>query len=420
MKRWNYFFLLFVLMIVACSKPPKSSELIVIDLEANIDNFKRVDLSELAAEVEYIPLETNQNCIISAIRNIDIKRGLIFISHYGECLLFDAKGKFISLIGKKGKGPGEYLYPGVVKIGENSLFIPSYRDLFIYNKSGEFIERVKNPAIFDNTPFNKNWIPLSDSLFICQIRNVMGQEENKAIIFNRNSDTVQLFPNQIKFNRIKNSSRSDDGRAEFYFLRNELFYKEYTDDTLFRVNNMKLMEPVLTFYLGKFKMPYQLRSLPSAEYIGKISDYVWITNLFETEQYFLFKFYFGSHYPFKTKTEILIEGESRFIQPPVLGVFEKKTGETFIVQPPEIDDSVNPNGIGNDWDGGLIFFPQTRINDSTLLMSILPYELKKFVRTDAFKNSTPKFPEKKKQLEKLANSLTEDDNPVLMLVKLKE
>ena len=420
MKRWNYFFLLFVLMIVACSKPPKNSELIVIDLEANIDNFKRVDLSELATEVEYIPLETNQNCLISLIRNIDINREFIFISHYGECLLFDTKGKFISLIGKKGKCPGEYLYPGLVNIGENSLFISSYRDLLIYNKSGEFIEKVKNPVNFDNTPFNKNWIPLSDSLFICQIRNVMGQEENKAIIFNRYSDTVQLFPNHIKFNRIKNSSRTDDGRAEFYFFRNELFYKEYTDDTLFRLNNKKLMEPVFTFNLGKFKMPYQLRSLPSAEYMGKINDYIWIINHFETEHFFFFKFYFGSHYPFKTKKEYLIEGESRFGWAPVLGVYKKKTGEAFIVQPPEIDDSVNPNGIGNDWDGGLNFFPEARINDSTLLMSFLPYELKKFVRTVAFKNSTPKYPEKKKELERLAKSLNENDNPVLMLVKLKE
>jgi len=31
-----------------------------------------------------------------------------------------------------------------------------------------------------------------------------------------------------------------------------------------------------------------------------------------------------------------------------------------------------------------------------------------------------KHPEKKKELEKLANSLDENDNPVLMLVKLKE
>jgi hypothetical protein len=35
------------------------------------------------------------------------------------------------------------------------------------------------------------------------------------------------------------------------------------------------------------------------------------------------------------------------------------------------------------------------------------------------KKITSKYPEKKKELEKLANSLNENANPVLMLVKLK-
>jgi hypothetical protein len=48
------------------------------------------------------------------------------------------------------------------------------------------------------------------------------------------------------------------------------------------------------------------------------------------------------------------------------------------------------------------------------------YKLKDLISSDDFKNSTPKYPEKKKYLEKLANSLDENDNPVLMLVKLKE
>jgi len=45
--------------------------------------------------------------------------------------------------------------------------------------------------------------------------------------------------------------------------------------------------------------------------------------------------------------------------------------------------------------------------------------LKKYITSEAFQNST-QFPEKKKELEKLANSLKETDNPVLVLVKLKK
>jgi hypothetical protein len=54
-----------------------------------------------------------------------------------------------------------------------------------------------------------------------------------------------------------------------------------------------------------------------------------------------------------------------------------------------------------------------------LIGSVNAFKLKAHVASEAFKNSTPKYPEKKKELEKLANSLKETDNPVLMIVRLK-
>jgi len=49
---------------------------------------------------------------------------------------------------------------------------------------------------------------------------------------------------------------------------------------------------------------------------------------------------------------------------------------------------------------------------------IYPYELKINVISNRFKNSNLRCAELKKELEQLANSL--NDNPVLMLVKLKK
>jgi hypothetical protein len=51
---------------------------------------------------------------------------------------------------------------------------------------------------------------------------------------------------------------------------------------------------------------------------------------------------------------------------------------------------------------------------------INPYQIKTLVMNNEFKNSISKYPEKKKELEKLANSLKETDNPVLMIVRLKK
>ena len=43
-------------------------------------------------------------------------------------------------------------------------------------------------------------------------------------------------------------------------------------------------------------------------------------------------------------------------------------------------------------------------------------QLKDHVESNDFKDIVPKYPKKKKQLEELAKSLTEFDNPVLMFV----
>ena len=408
------------MLFASCAKKQENDGPLVINLEKNISNFKKVHLSNIAEDVRYILLETNNESFIEDIRNLDIDSDYIFVSARGKCILFDSKGKFVSKIGKKGKGPGEYIYPSAVKIGKKVLFVPSSENLLIYSKTGEFLQSVKNPAWFDVMPFNDNWFPITDSLFICQVRNVMGDEASKAVVFNINSDTIQLIPNYIKFSRSKISYRSDDGRAKFYLYKNLLSYREYMNDTLFRFRDNYKLEPSYIFSLGKYQFPPELRGLPTREYVEKFKKYIWIYDFFETNNFFFFNLSFGIDYPFKTQKEYIINGKTTMGIAPVLAVFNKINKETFIIQPSQINDGLNPNGIENDWDGGMNFFPQARINDSTLLMSFLPFQLKIFVKSEAFKNSTPKYPEKKKVLEELANSLDENDNPVLMLVKLKE
>ena len=77
-------------------------------------------------------------------------------------------------------------------------------------------------------------------------------------------------------------------------------------------------------------------------------------------------------------------------------------------------------GLLNDLDGGPDILPQTIKNDMTLISWIDALTLKKHIASEGFKNSTPKYPEKKKELQKLANCLKETDNPILVLAKIKK
>jgi hypothetical protein len=77
-------------------------------------------------------------------------------------------------------------------------------------------------------------------------------------------------------------------------------------------------------------------------------------------------------------------------------------------------------GLTNDLDGGPKVIPLTTKDNNTIITMIDAIALKKHIASSQFKDSTPKYPEKKKELEKLANSLKETDNPVLVIVKLKK
>lgn len=62
-------------------------------------------------EFKFIPLETTDSCLIGSISNIQIRNNLIFILEgrkSEDLFVFDMNGKFISEVGKKGGGPGQY------------------------------------------------------------------------------------------------------------------------------------------------------------------------------------------------------------------------------------------------------------------------------------------------------------------------
>jgi hypothetical protein len=77
-------------------------------------------------------------------------------------------------------------------------------------------------------------------------------------------------------------------------------------------------------------------------------------------------------------------------------------------------------GIINDLDGGPNILPRTVKDDNTIIALLDIVQLKAHIASEAFKNSNPKYPDKKTELEKMANSLKETDNPVLVLAKINK
>jgi hypothetical protein len=174
----------------------------------------------------------------------------------------------------------------------------------------------------------------------------------------------------------------------FYSYNNRLYKKEISSDTIYSYEN-RLFNPHVVIDQGKKLITPSVRSNTESDKISE--NYFQQLNLFEFGDYIYYEF--------------LINGN-------LFGMIgSKMQNQIFVINPKK--------GIINDLNGGPNIWPKTIKDNKTLVAWVDALQLKNYVASQEFKNSRPLYPDKKKELEKLANSLKETDNPVLILVRLK-
>lgn len=363
-----------------------------------LPNTSEIKLSDLGfVDIEYIPMETNEQSFITGSNDLITGNKIItgnsffLIQHYTTILMFNNNGSFVTRIGSVGRGPNEFTVAHDVDINskDHKIYLVSawQKKFNVYSDSGEFIRTFKMPLY---APIDFRFI---DGNILCYCENHMGNIENSYTLLDINGQVIKSFPNRYPF---KNHDAFGFPRENlFYRFNNKLFKKEVYSDTIYLCENMDF-KPHLVIEVGEKLITPSARSKYDGMYIAK--NFISQLNLFEFGDYVYYEFI----YKFALPDDVLIYS---FIG-------SKKNNFQAIFN--------TGQGIINDLDGGPNIIPKTIKDDNTIIAWIDPLKLKAHVASEAFKNSTPKYPEKKKDLEKLANSLKETDNPVLVLVKLKK
>ena len=85
----------------------------------------RLNSSEGFEVAKYLPLETNDSCLLERINNIIFENDLLFILDDNEKVLtiFDHKGQFINRIDRSGNGPNEYFRIGAFDVKDSLIYI---------------------------------------------------------------------------------------------------------------------------------------------------------------------------------------------------------------------------------------------------------------------------------------------------------
>jgi hypothetical protein len=419
--------LLFLLLFTTgCSKGQNNNSLPIIDIEANIKNMQQINLSQFTNDIKYVPLQIRDDLAFVGIWDCVFSDKYILVKDLRKCFLYDFEGNVISKIGNQGRGPGEYNNARNVAFGPNNkIYIQDLYDLLEYNMDGSFSKRYDKCFSVDSD-FVGSWFPITDSLIFGKISSLMGNEKNKALIFNKNGTIKTQYKNYILFNRGRQLAGPEEINATIYKFQNEIVFKEIYNDTIFNLSKELELIPKYLINLGKFSEPVSHRENIIQENGLDFStiweNYMQLETVFQTQNYLILDCQFNVQFPAKRLTpKIVMEGiTSWYNTTRVLGIYDKQTKKLIFCKPTSTDNALFTSGLYNDIDAGARFFPKTQVNDSTMVMSIEAKQLKDHVASADFKNTIAKYPEKKQQLEELANRLTEFDNPVLMFVTVKK
>jgi hypothetical protein len=385
-------YLIICFSLISCGRTELKKEITFIDPREFV--LGDINISEFAQSINYIPLSTKK--MMSFINTHFIGGDKIFVATGGgsaQICVFDINGEYLNDIGKKGRGPGEYRYAHTFTIDNEGqrVYVYDSDKILVYADNGKFLYDFKIPveqSRFTEIRYQNGKIYLFGSIDF-------GHSHYNWII----TDTVGNI-HSIRLNHIP-PFKSQNGFAlqNIFKLNNSFGYWNFFNDTIYNVS-IDTFSVRYLFANGDFRVTPEV--VDNSEYFF---HRCWRPHMISESVRFLFIRY-------------NISGKKGF------ALLDKKRTNIFKSMEIKIKGHMdNTAGFINDIDGGLPLSDihyHTENGNEYLVGRFFPYELKAHVSSDTFKNSTPKYPEKKRELERLANSLSENDNPVLMIVKLKE
>jgi hypothetical protein len=392
---------LFTLTLIAFSCISDNDALYEIDPRNFVDN--KITLAGIADDIKYVPLDSN---FPFTPYNYRITPGFIYTSTKNSGILkFDRQGKLINTIGRKGRGPGEFSSGFKFTVDEKSgdvFIMDTGNRTKVYSQNGTFLREIRLSEIVGSERWNSD-IEIFNSKIFYPNSIESGNSKYNWLILDTLGNLVATKENSVP------SFQNNMGRdAVIYKYGNKLFYYNWYNDTIFSISPDLIYNGEYVFAPGNHRWPKMIINTMKIEEMNSLLHSVFEPiRMSETKHFILLTY--------------------GYLDKAAFCLINKENKKTFLAYK---NFGTSGNGyryttscLINDIDGGM---PLTNIgyysenNEEYITSLISPFDLKGYVLTDEFKESTPKYSEKKKNVEILANRLKETDNPVLMMVRLKK
>lgn len=341
---------------------------------------KEHPLSEIASEIEYIPLETNQQSLIRNMKGAYFIEERIYVHTPNQLMLFDRQGKFLRNLGKKGRGPEEYQQCSQVAVDytDGSIWVYDVlsNSMSHYDQAGSMRDRFTLSA--GGAPVDGIILDGEGNLvllFTDMVTAGKGVVSDMAKIFTVSGELLRTIPSALGKKEQANASLMMPNET-MYVKDNEVYIKESRNDTLYRIDRDG-KHPHFIIAYPAHKMPLET---------------------------FYFNNDFGNKYIYMQQ---VAEGSTciflmyRFQKKLFTSTWNLKDNSLSVMPPVE---GREPGGYTDDLRYGATFWPRQRLSEKEMLGWIQPLNI----------------PQESLQKMKAGGlNVKADDNPVLQKIVLR-
>lgn len=357
-------------------------------------------LSTLNPEITYIPLETNDKSIIRQVSKIAIlNNGNILISDQNSIQMFTSEGKHIRPVSQKGNGPADYTRISALAANPETggFFIHTNQKVIEFDAQGEYV----NSFPTEDRPMDMVYEP--DRHLLLHRMNVPKALEDTIptwFLFRYDISGKEV----IRFEDVTPRMSGKDvipivtPLRPLYMYKGKARFNELGNDTLFTIESDHL-QPYAIFQLGEMRMSASPKGT-NAEMDAVFEDMtkkLYLSSLREDDNFFYMTLGWG------------FGGDCLY------ATYNKKNGKVTHLGGGTFFET--DCGLTNDVDGGLFFYPQFIDPNSTRIMPWQAAHFKEQVLKLDYNTQKKNYGGTFEKIYRLAQSLEEEDNPVLVMVK---
>ncbi|MCX6225094.1 MAG: 6-bladed beta-propeller [Bacteroidia bacterium] len=333
-------------------------ELTEIDIPKLLNPERSPVLSEIASDIQVIKLETTPGCLIESVESL-VNWGdnyLIVSNNKKSLLVFNKEGKFIKTVGTIGKGPGEFLEIYGMALDPKTDHFYILDNGFVFYTGSVYAYRTDGCLLTVTDRSGK----------------VLSRYHKRPI------KKGLAYPGGARY--------SDQGNWNYW----EAYW-----DTVYSFNGSSY-HPKYYFNIGKSRVPQEMLESRNL-FDGNADSYRWISSYSEYKNFLHFEFIDKNRvgkrilYDKNTKTGYCIPGNKEY----------------------------NDWGFINDFCGGPYFPIIFKLSMTEAACAYHIVDLKEYLSKGWIDPKKAKNPARYKEFTDMINSSSEDDNPILVIAKLK-